>query len=308
MSEPIYGIPSPIDYGQTFGTLSAAPENWGMKACYADEIRAIGGDGTGEIIAVLDTGIDPSHSEFAGKIIDTRSFTGEPVYDNNGHGTHVAGTAAGINGTIGVATKARILAGKCLSNQGSGSSTWIQAAFRWAMDAGATVVSMSIGGGGFLQGMEPLFLEANSRGIVPVVAVGNERGAGGVERFRSSGVVVAAFDTSGKFASFSTPGGDSAVITLSAPGVSITSARPGGGYQQMSGTSMATPFVAGGVAAIQSARVKAGLPRLTTAGIKTLFARGSIDAGPAGPDRDFGSGLFDFTLFASSLIPAPVVR
>jgi subtilisin family serine protease len=302
-------IPPDLVIGPTFGTRSAAPSNWGMGVCYVDRIRAAGGDGTGETVAILDTGIDLSHPEFAGRITASMSFVpGEGVSDGNGHGTHCAGTAAGATDTIGVSNRPKILAGKCLSNGGSGSSDWIANAFRWALQSGATVISMSIGGPGFLDGMESLFREANSRGVIPVVAAGNERQQGGVVRTASSGIVVAAVDSQGNYATFSNPASNGSILSIAAPGVNIVSARPGGGYQSMSGTSMATPFVAGVVAAVQSARVKAGLSKLTTAEFKAMFARRAIDAGQPGPDRDYGPGLIDCNLFALSLVNNPEVK
>lgn len=309
MSQPIWGIPGDLIVGPTYGTLSAGPENWGMRACFVDLLRAVGGDGDGETVAILDTGIDLSHPEFAGRVQASMSFVpGEGIADRNGHGTHCAGTAAGATNTVGVATRPKILAGKCLSDGGSGSSDWIARAFRWALDSGATVVSMSIGGPGFLEGMESLFREANARGVIPVVAAGNERQQGGVVRVASSGIVVAAVDSAGRYAQFSNPASNGSILSIAAPGVNIVSARPGGGYQSMSGTSMATPFVSGVVAAVQSARVKAGLPKLTTAEFKTLFARRAVDAGTPGPDRDYGPGLIDGGLLALSLVSDPEVK
>ncbi len=308
MSEPIYGIPSPIEYGPEFVTLQAAPENWGMVACHVPTLRMAGGDGSGEVIAILDTGIDEGHPEFAGRIKGVKSFVpGEPVADRNGHGTHCAGSAGGESTGIGVSNKPGILAGKCLSNGGSGSNTWIRNAFTWAVQNGATVISMSIGGQGFLEGMEDLFTMANAKGIIPVVAAGNERREGGVVRFPSSGIVVAAVDSAGKYAQFSNPGSSGVMLSTTAPGVQIVSARSGGGYQLMSGTSMATPFVAGCVAAVQSARVKKGLQRLTTSQFKELFTTRNVDAGIPGPDKDYGPGLIDCHLLALTLTPSPVV-
>lgn len=307
--EPVWGIPEPVIIGPWFSTLAAAPENWGMRECHIDRLRAEGGTGEGEVIAILDTGIDASHPEFSGRIIDARSFVpGESVADGNGHGTHCAGTAAGGTPSVGVAGKARILAGKCLSNSGSGSNTWIRTAFQWAMDSGATVISMSIGGGGFLESMEDLFRAANAQGIIPCVAAGNERQQGGVVRYASSGIVVAAVDSSGNYATFSNPASSPAILTNAAPGVQILSAKPGGGYQIMSGTSMATPFDAGTVACVQSGRVKAGLPKLTTPQLKNLLAGRSIDAGTPGPDTNYGAGLVDGNLLALSFVPNPVVH
>lgn len=309
MNDKWFSIPEPIVHGPEYVSLSAAPSNWGMAACHIDRLRAAGGDGDGEVIAILDTGIDGSHSEFAGRLLMSQSFVpGEGVYDRNGHGTHCAGTAAGGSDSIGVANKAKILAGKCLSDAGSGSNTWIASAFRWAMTSGATVISMSIGGPGFLEGMEPLFRDAIAKGIIPVVAAGNERQGGGVVRYASSGLVVAAVDSQGKYARFSNPASAPTILSLAAPGVQIVSARPGGGYATMSGTSMATPFAAGVVAAHQSARKKAGLSKLTTAEFKTLFTSRAVDAGPVGPDRDYGPGTIDGNLLALSLTTNPEVK
>lgn len=308
MSEPFYGIPEPIVIGPSFGTLAAAPENWGMAACYIDRLRAAGGGGEGEVIAIIDTGIDPTHPEFAGRLIEAQSFVpGEGVYDGHGHGTHCAGTAAGGTPTVGVASKAKILAGKGLSNSGSGSNTWIRNAFSWAAASGATVISLSIGGPGFLESMEDLFRDFIAKGGIPVVAAGNERQQGGVVRYNSSALVTAAVDRQGRYATFSNPGSAPTILTNAAPGVDILSAKPGGGYQVMSGTSMATPFNAGTVADVQSGRTKHSLPRLTCSQMKNLFAGHSIDAGPPGPDADYGAGLVDGNLLALSFVPPPVV-
>lgn len=304
-----FGIPEPVIDGPSFASLASAPENWGMRACFIDRLRAEGGTGEGEVIAVLDTGIDASHPEFAGRIIDAKSFVpGESAADGHSHGTHCAGTAAGGTPSVGVATKARILSGKCLDNGGSGSNSWIRAAFSWAMNAGATVISMSIGGPGFLESMEDLFREANAKGIIPVVAAGNERQEGGVVRYASSGIVVAAVDANGNYAAFSNPASAPTILTNAAPGVQILSAKPGGGYSIKSGTSMATPFDAGAIGLVQSGRVKHGLPKLNTGQLKNLLAGRSIDAGTPGPDRDFGAGLLDGNLLALSFVPNPVVQ
>lgn len=309
MSEPVYGIPYPIDYGPVFSSLADVPTNWGMALCNVDALRQAGGDGEGEVVAILDTGIDPNHPEFAGRVGATRSFVaGEQVYDGNGHGTHCAGTAAGGSKQVGVANKAKILAGKCLANSGSGGSGGIHNAVKWAADNGATVISMSIGGPGFLEGIEELLRQVIAAGIVPVVAAGNERGQGGVVTFPSSAIVVAAVGPDGRYANFSNPASTGLILSAATPGVNIPSAKPGGGYQQMSGTSMATPFLAGGIAALQSGRVKKGLPRLTTSQVKSLLTARSVDAGDPGPDRNYGPGVPDFNSFALSLVPNPVVQ
>jgi subtilisin family serine protease len=304
--ELIWGIPDDLMVGNFYPTLASAPTSWAMQATFIDELRAIGADGEGEVICVLDTGIDLDHPEFAGKIIEARSFVpGESVDDRNGHGAHCAGTAAGSSRAIGVGNRSKLLAGKVLSNGGSGTQDWIMNGFRWGLSAGATMFSISIGGPGFLEGMEPLFREAESRGIPVSVAAGNERSRGGVVRVNSTGIVVAAVDRMGRFAMFSNPGSTPNIIGIAAPGVEIVSAWPGGGYNSISGTSMATPFVAGTGACFNSARRKLGLPRWNSADFKRAFASRAIDAGPTGPDRDYGPGLIDGHFLRNLLVADP---
>lgn len=297
-------LPPDLVVGPSFGTLSLAPTNWGMAATSIDRLRVRNGEG--EVIAILDTGLDPDHPELSGGVKANVSFVpGESAYDQHGHGTHCAGTAAGSSPTIGVAGKAKILGGKCLSNSGSGTTDGIRNAIKWAIASKATVISMSIGGQGFMEGVEDLVRLADDAGIVTCLAAGNERGEGGMVRFPSSAIVVAAVDSNGRYASFSNPASTNAILSCAAPGVGITSAKPGGGYQMMSGTSMATPFVAGVVAALQSERIARGLARLKNADIKRLFGSRNVDAGTPGADTNYGPGLIDGEMLKLSLIPTP---
>lgn len=304
MSDQWYSIPPDLVVGDTFGALEAAPTNWGMRATHIDRLRTRFGEG--QTVAILDTGLDPDHPELAGRVLANRSFVPwESAHDGNGHGTHCAGTAVGATLTIGVSGKAKLIGGKCLSNAGSGSNTWIRSAFQWAMSSGATVISMSIGGPGFMEGMEDLVRQADASGIVTVLAAGNERQQGGMVRFPSSAIVVAAVDINGRFASFSNPAATNSILSTAAPGVNITSARSGGGYVTMSGTSMATPFVAGVVACLQSERQAVGLPTLKNADFKKLFGSRNVDTGTPGADTDTGPGLLDGELLRLSLVPMP---
>lgn len=303
MSDLIWGIPGDLLVGDYFATAEAAPGSWAMGFTFIDRLREAGGGGEGELVCVLDTGIDQNHPEFAGRIADARSFVpGESVRDENGHGTHVAGTVGGRSPGVGVAGKVRFLVGKVLSNGGSGSSSWIEAGFRWGLAAGATGFSVSIGGPGFLSGMEPLFAEANAKGCWVSVAMGNEASAVNV---RSSAVLVSAHDRAGRIANFSNFGSTPDVVGVAGPGVDIVSAWPGGGYRSISGTSMSTPFVAGTMSLFNSNRTKAGLKRWNSADFRRAFATRAVDAGAPGVDTRFGPGVLDGHFLRNLLVADP---
>lgn len=262
-----------------------AAQAWGIGAVGADRSPRTG---EGVVVAVLDTGIDANHPAFAGVQLVQRDFTGEGNGDQNGHGTHCAGTIFGrdVNGMrIGVARGVRkALIGKVLGQAGGGSSDQIVRAIQWAADEGAHVISMSLGmdfpgwvkdmiAGGMpeelatsraLEGyrantrlFDTLSDHIRARGMIAqatviVAAAGNESRRDLAPDFEisvsppavSEGVVsVAALEeTAGglNVAQFSNTGAN-----LSAPGVDVISAAPGGGLQSMSGTSMATPYAAG---------------------------------------------------------------
>ena len=307
LNEPVFGIPGDVTHGPSYSTLSAAPETWAMKAIGIDRIRELGRSGEGEVIAILDTGATPSHPEFPAARWHAPAWSdvpGESPDDRNDHGTHVMGSAAGSSPTIGVANRAKLLSGKCLSNSGSGSNSWIRSAYKRACDKGATVISMSLGGPGFLVSMEDLFREADAAGVVTVVAAGNGRQQGEIA-VDSTALVIAAVDLNGRYAPFSTPGMNNTTLAAAAPGVNIISAKPGGGYQGMSGTSMATPIAGGVVTVVQSACVSLSQPRLTCAGFKKLFGSRAVDAGSVGIDRDYGPGLIDCQMLRMYFFPNP---
>lgn len=305
MSEPVFSIPD-YQVGNFYAALSNAPVSWAMGATFIDQMRLMGCDGEGEEVGIIDTGIDTDHQEFVGKIVDTRSFiSGENVEDRNGHGSHVAGTTAGLSPQISFAPRAKLRVAKGLSNSGSGGISAIRAAMQWMIDSKVTGVNLSIGGQGFLEAMQDLFALANARGIVVCVAAGNGRGVGEVVRVNSAGLVVAAHDRLFRIANFSNPGVTAVNIHAAGPGVDIVSAWPGGGWNSISGTSMASPAVLGFCAAFNSGRVKLGLPRWNTDGFKTAFASRAVDYGQPGADRDFGPGVMDGHFFRSLLIPHP---
>lgn len=234
---------------------------------------AAGYDGHGVIVAVLDSGYDPRHPDLAGRVAAARNFTDEAgVTDEFGHGTHVASIIAGSGAASGgrwhgVAPGARLLVGKVLDHNGSGSESQVIAGMQWAVDHGARVVNMSMGGLP-TDGTDPVSQAVDnltaSTGALFVVAAGNtgpREHQVAAPGSATSALTVGAVNGQDELASFSSRGprlGDSAIKPdLVAPGVDIIEARAAGTslgdivnryYTSLSGTSMATPRVAGAAA------------------------------------------------------------
>jgi subtilisin family serine protease len=233
--------------------------------------------GAGVTVAVLDTGVDASHPDLAGRIEEARNFTESPFPgDETGHGTHVAGTIVGSGaasgGTLrGVAPDARLLAGKVCASFGCFDSD-ILAGMQWAaVDKQAAVVNLSLGGPDF-PGLDPLEEAVNrlsaSHGTLFVIAAGNRFECSAGDRVASPGsaeaaLTVGATDLDDRLADFSCVGptmeGNSIKPDITAPGVGIVAARAPGTpvgdddpvgefYARASGTSMATPHAAGAAA------------------------------------------------------------
>ncbi|WP_328323070.1 S8 family serine peptidase [Kribbella sp. NBC_00382] len=250
-----------------------------LKADLADSTAQIGAPevwrggniGEGVDVAVLDTGVDLEHPDLDDRVTASTSFVpGLDVTDRHGHGTHVASTIAGTGDASGgvergVAPGAHLHIGKVLDNEGSGQESWIIAGMEWAArDQHAKVVSMSLGGGP-TDGTDPISQSLNElsaeTGALFTVAAGNA-GPGyytaSAPGIAESALTVGAVDGADKLADFSSWGprvGDGGLKPdITAPGVDILAARSqyaaegSGSYQVMSGTSMATPHVAGAVA------------------------------------------------------------
>ncbi|MER5963236.1 S8 family serine peptidase [Streptomyces sp. NPDC002057] len=223
--------------------------------------------GKGVKVAVLDSGADLAHPDLAGRVAESKSFiAGEEVADRNGHGTHVAstvgGSGAGSEGKEkGVAPGATLAVGKVLSDAGSGSESEIIAGMEWAAkDIDAKIVSMSLGSREPSDGTDPMAQAVNAltaeTGALFVIAAGNSGAPGsiGSPGAADSALTVGAVDSGDRAAYFTSQGprhGDQGLKPdLSAPGVNILAARSqlvsgSGLYTSMSGTSMATPHIAG---------------------------------------------------------------
>ncbi|MEU8817200.1 S8 family serine peptidase [Actinoplanes sp. NPDC048796] len=288
----------------------------------APQVWAGGDTGQGVAVAVLDTGVDTGHPDLAGRIAETASFVpGEEVTDRHGHGTHVASTIAGTgaasDGTErGVAPGAELHVGKVLNDAGEGQDSWIIGGMEWATrTAKAKVVSMSLGGGPS-DGTDPLS-EAVDRlsaetGALFVIAAGNsgpDAQTVSAPGAADSALTVGASDSRDRLAVFSSRGprveDNAPKPDLTAPGVDILAARSQyapegeGSYQTMSGTSMATPHVAGAAALLAAAHPDWTGTRLKDALMSTSKAT------PWSPVEFGGTGRLDAaaavkgTLFAT---------
>ncbi len=234
---------------------------------------ARGFTGQGVTVAVADTGVDDTHPDLAGKVVEQANFSdAADAVDHYGHGTHVAsivaGTGAGAAGRYkGVAPDARLLSAKVLDDSGSGAWSGVIAGLEWAAGHGADVVNLSLGGTD-TPGVDPVEEAVNTlteqSGTLFVVAAGNEGpGAGsiGTPGSADAALTVGAVDKQDEIAFFSSRGprvGDAAIKPeVTAPGVDIVAAKAAGTelgdpvgehYVTLSGTSMATPHVAGAAA------------------------------------------------------------
>jgi subtilisin family serine protease len=290
----------------------------------APQAWAAGYDGTGEKVAVLDTGVDDTHPDLQGRVAEEQSFVpGQAVADGNGHGTHVASTIAGSGAASGgvekgVAPGSRLLVGKVLSNEGEGQDSWIIAGMEWAKAQGADVVSMSLGNPVPDDGTDPMAqavdnLSANG-GPLFVIAAGNAYGAGtiGAPGSARDALTVAAVDSADQRADFSSMGPLTGSYglkpDLSAPGVDITAAKPGGGYQTMSGTSMATPHIAGTAALLKERHPDWTAQRLKDALMSSSALLGGYTPFEQGTGRVDALAAVDSTVQATGSVDTAVFR
>ncbi|MFC4608415.1 S8 family serine peptidase [Streptomyces maoxianensis] len=287
----------------------------------AQQVWAEGNTGKGVKVAVLDTGVDPEHPDLAGQVDDSASFIPyEPeITDRHGHGTHVASTVAGTGSASegkerGVAPGARLAIGKVLDANGGGESSWIIAGMEWAArDQKAKIISMSLGGGG--DGTDPMSEAVNrlsrETGALFVIAAGN----GGPRTINSPGaadsaLTVGAVDSADRLAEFSSQGprdGDFGLKPeITAPGVDILAARSqyrrggSGHYTTMSGTSMATPHVAGAAALLAATHPDWTGPQLKEALVSSAKATPSYSPYQAGSGRLDALAAMNTSVFATA--------
>lgn len=250
-------------------------------------------------VGIVDTGIDAGHEDLAGKVTacaaaaDGRVSEGDCA-DAEGHGTHVAGTIGALAnnrvGVVGVAFASPLIICRALSGpEGSGTVADVAACIRWAHDRGARVISMSLGGPSsrtLAEAAKSAYGRGGRGGSLLVAAAGND-GDGTTEYPAGLAQVVSvgAIDGGDAVASFSNENAD---VELAAPGVNVLSAKLGGGYVGMSGTSMATPHAAGAAALLWGLAPSAGAST-----IRMRLDAAVDDLGAPGRDPAYGFGVVD---------------
>ncbi|GIM92135.1 hypothetical protein Ato02nite_039280 [Paractinoplanes toevensis] len=292
----------------------AAPQAW-----------AAGWTGRNTTVAVLDTGVDATHPDLAGQIAEKMDFTveGGDATDHFGHGTHVAATIAGTGAAShgarrGVAPGARLAVGKVLDDFGFGTDAQVIAGMEWAASR-AAVVNMSLGGFEPSDGTDPLSLAVDAlseqTGALFVVAAGNDGPVDGTVSApgaAADALTVGAVDRHDVVAEFSSRGPlvntHAGKPEIAAPGVDIVAARAAGttmgtaidaNYVASSGTSMATPQVAGAAAVLAQRH-----PDWKGAQLKAALV-GAADPVPAFDAYAVGAGRLDVARPLAGVVSAP---
>jgi membrane-anchored mycosin MYCP len=285
---------------------------WHLATLKIDEVHKLS-TGAGVVVAVLDTGVQSTHPDLAGRVLDgvhvSDAGTADDdkgLVDGTNHGTAVAGLIAAKGGgpdhALGIAPDARIL--PVTVHLGDFGPTDAPAGIRWAVDHGAKVINLSIGGQHTNDEYDAAVRYALDHDVVVVAAAGNvKNGDAGVQvPGRLPGVLaVTAVDRTGTFWSGSAHGPQ---VGLAAPGVDIESlanhfsdGKPGG-YIHASGTSGAAPMVAGAAALVRSR-----YPALKAPDVVNRLIRTADDAGPAGRDDEYGFGRLDILRALTADVP-----
>ncbi len=303
-NDPMFGQEYGLhNTGQSGGTADAdidAPEGWDSGGLGAFPQTG------GAKVGIVDTGIQQSHTEFAGgRVSDCGGVNNfgtslviiivgaDPTIvsgkcnDDNGHGTHVAGTvAANTNngvGVAGVASSSPLAICKALNSSGSGTLEMIANCVTWLNQRGAKVISMSLGGSAGATTLRNAVVNATNNGSLVIAAAGN--GGNSALNYPAAYpevVSVAATDRRDAKASFSTFNSD---VEVAAPGVDIVSTWNNGAYNTISGTSMATPHASGVAAVIATQR-----SGISVAALRAKLDSSTDDLGTAGRDVNFGFG------------------
>jgi len=245
IAEDLRRLP-PLDFEPESVEVEVLGATWGLNAC---KVPPSGQTGRGIRVAILDTGFALNHPDFAGRAITSQTFVGQPVQDLHGHGTHTTGTACGPKSPVGttprygIGFQTRIFVGKVLNNSGGGTTATVLAGMNWAIANRCEIISMSLGAQTPVQAAYTAAGNAALiRGLLMIAAAGNSATQTGAPANSPSIMSVASLDKNLTPSAFS----DFGKIEIAAPGRDVFSSAPmPRRYATMSGTSMATPHVAG---------------------------------------------------------------
>ena len=219
-------------------------------------------------VAVVDTGCDLGHDDISANLIQGYNFIdpGKDPQDDNGHGTHVAGTIAAINngvGMVGLAPKTKIMPVKVLSRDGSGPNKSVADGVIWAVDNGADIIAMSLGSPNPSNILEKAIQYAKSKQVIIFCAAGNSGIESGIQypaKYDNT-ISIGAINENLNICEFSCCGNE---LDFLAPGENIISCVPGNRYASMTGTSMANPFAVGCASLFLSYSKKMDFKNLTS--------------------------------------------
>jgi subtilisin family serine protease len=278
------------------GELTAQTLPWGIDKIDAEQVWADPNKGTDIKIAILDSGMDYNHEDLDANYVTGKDFYGvgdDDPMDGMGHGTHVAGTIAAEDntlGVVGVAPEADLYIGKVSNNVGQVPVADLVEGIDWAITQGVQIISMSLGYQNHYQSLQDACDDAyDNNGILVVAAAGNDgRGQRDTVDYPgrySSVIAVSATDSRDKVPSWSSKG---PTVELSAPGVTVLSTLPNDDYGYYSGTSMSTPHVSGAAALVMAYNSS-----LTASEVRAKLQNTATDLGDAGRDKKYGYGLVD---------------
>jgi type VII secretion-associated serine protease mycosin len=291
-------------------TAAAAANDplFGKEKAYLTTIRVprawkLSKGSLGQVIAVVDTGVDLNHPDLASRLVPGYDFVNHDAVpaDDNGHGTFVAGIPGAIagngRGIAGVAWAAKIMPVKVLDSRGVGNDATVIQGVTWAADHGATVINLSLAGTADDPALHSAVTYAMDKGVVVVAAAGNDGTATPSYPAAYDGVVaVGATDASGAITSFSNSGD---WVDVAAPGVDVSSTYLGSKemYGSGTGTSFSTAIVSG-VVALMRAKFKTA----SESAIVTRLVATATDAGAPGHDSHYGNGIVNAQAAVSGTI------
>jgi thermitase len=278
---------------------------WGLTKIEAPQAWPLVTGGNPATIAIIDTGVDAGHPDLAGKVLAGYNFVKDngQAGDDNGHGTRVAGIAAAVSdngqGVASVAWQSKILPVKVLDRNGVGTYADVASGITWAADQGARVLNLSLGGGSYSDTLKAAVDYAWAKDTVIVAAAGNNGSYILYPAAFANVVAVGATDELDNKAGFSSIGPELDVV---APGVNIlsTARKSDGTYASGSGTSFASPFVAGAAALLWTQGLS------TNTEVVTRILSTTDNLGVCGWDSQTGWGRVDlYNILTNTLTPRP---